>query len=438
MKPVAFLLLPALFACTDDKMDDTGGGPDGSGISDVVVTVSDLVATVVTVTWTTETATAGKVSWDGGETPVEASASTTHSAVVRGLAPDTTYALTIHADDGMSEPVEVTTGLADGALPSLTPSGSGDFGSFLAFPVLGASTAAVVLDAQGNYVWWWEDERGLDTYRVRVLNDGSGVVYNAANISGEPSPDSALVKVSWDGLTVEAIDIPYLAHDFVQLADGSFTVLTVKYEDYEGVPVRGDALVHVDLDGTQTEIWDSWDCFDPATDGDPFATDGWPFGNALDVDEAAGRYYLGMRTFSSIASVDPSTRTCDWVVGDAGATIEADESFLHQHQFEFTDTGTLLVFDNDGSGGTRSRVVEYDFDPEAGTADLVWEHHSDPEVYSFVLGEPHRIEGGDTVIAWATAGQLDRVGPDSSLKFRVNTEMGYVVGFTALADSLYP
>lgn len=424
-----------LLACSGKEADETGV-PDL--VDEVVATVSEAIPTVVTVTWTTEAPSVGGVRWAGGLTFTEPEATTTHAVVVRGLRADSRYTLELLVDGEVGGTVEVTTGPLPSELPSLSATGAGDLGGWVAAPFLGAVVAPAILDPQGNVVWWTFDSRGLDTYRVRPLADGSGVVYNAASISGDPSEDSALVKVSWDGTRVEELPVPLLAHDFVELPDGSFAALQTRYGEHEGQEVRGDAIVRVDLDGTVTELWNSWDCFDPAVHGDPFDVQGWTFANALDYDPADGSFWLGMRTFSSIAHVDPVTRTCDWVFGDTAATFgpgDGSEHFLHQHQFFRTDD-TLLVFDNDGAEGFESRVLEYHFDPATETADQVWEYVADPPVYTFVLGEPVRLADGGTVVTWSASGQIDHLDAAGELAYRVNVGMGYAFGFMTLQDGL--
>lgn len=426
-----------LLACDADKLGLDHTGVPGQ-LDDLVATVSPVIPTVVTVTWSTATPSVGAVSWEGGQTFTEAEATTDHSLVVRGLRADTTYTLEALVDGEAIDSVDVTTGPLDADLPAVTSTGTGDLGGFLAVPFLGAVYAPAILDAQGNIVWWVYDSRGLDTYRVRPLRDGSGVVYNAASISGDPSEDSALVKVSWDGTRVEELAVPLLAHDFVELPDGSFAALQTKYGDLDGQEVKGDAIVIVSPDGSVTEAWNSWDCFDPAVVGDPFDAQGWSFANALDYDEAEDAFWMGMRSFSSIAHIDRATRACDWVFGDTAATFgPADGSarFLHQHQF-YRTADTLLVFDNDGPSGFESRVLEYQFDPATETAVEVWQYVADPAVYTFVLGEPVRLDDGGTVITWSASGQIDRLDADGNLQYRVNTAIGYAFGFMTVEDAL--
>jgi hypothetical protein len=127
------------------------------------------------------------------------------------------------------------------------------------------------------------------------------------------------------------------------------------------------------------------------------------------------------------------------VLGLYGSTIDfaaGSARFLHQHQFE-VQGDRILVMDNDGSTGKDSRVLEYELDLEQNVATEVWSYVADPSVYTFVLGEPTRMDNGDTFINWSAAGQLERVTPDGESIWQLNTRAGFVFGFHTLADSLY-
>lgn len=432
------MTLLLLLACTDGK--DTGA--EGVAITDVVAEVSPDVATVVTVRWTTDEPVASQVrySFDGKtlETPLEAEPATEHQALLLGIPGSTEvqYQVVVPGSS-TTEPAGIVTGGLPAELPTVTTEGDGQV-EWMVAPLIGAVTGPVVFSPEGEIVWYHLESRELDVYRARLAGDGSGIVYNAASVSGDPSADSEIVKVSWDGSVVEALSVPLLAHDFVELPDGSYAAIVVEYrDDGAGGQIRGDQIVEVAPSGEQTVVWSAWDCFDPATTPGDDPVLGWTFANALDYDPVEDAYYLGIRNFSSITRIDRATGACTWVLGRDAATIPVeDEPFKHQHQFDVLD-GSILVFDNTGTGTTASRVMEYAFDPAAGTATHTWGWEPDPAVYSFVLGDVERLEDGDTFATFSVAGQLDRVNPDGSVAWSLNTALGYAIGFMTLPPSLY-
>jgi hypothetical protein len=250
--------------------------------------------------------------------------------------------------------------------------------------------------------------------------------------------------------------VPLLAHDFVELppgtegaADGTLAAIVVEYRDFEGTQLRGDQIVEVSPDGELATVWSAWDCFDPAEWMGDSPELGWTFANSLDYDRFDDVYYLGMRNFSSIVRIDRQSGACEWVLGLSASTLEFAEGsqrFLHQHQFDVFDVRSgeetfphLLVLDNEGASGDRSRVMEYELDLEAGVATEVWSYLPEEELYSFVLGEPNRLRDldGGTFVNWGAAGQLERLNDAGERIWKANLPIGYIFGFHTLADSLY-
>jgi hypothetical protein len=420
------------------------GGEDELVPRDVAARVSADIATVVKVSFTTDTEATAHVEFGptpelGLRTPTERSATRTHEHDLLGLHADSEYYYRVVVDGGAASDVgEIRTGPLPLGMPALALEGEVQDG-FVLVPVLGSTTKVLVLDGAGKIVWYHSDDRELDFYRARLSVDGKSILYNAASVSGTPSDASELVRVSLDGSQTSSIPVPLLAHDFVEHPDGTLAAIVVEYREFEGAMLRGDQIIEVDSSGYQTTVWSAWDCFDPATTrGDDFAL-GWTFANALDYDPEADAYYLGLRNFSSITKIDRKTGACEWVLGSSGSTFDfapGSARFLHQHQFELNGK-RLLVFDNEGSPGEESRVLEYELDFAANLATEIWSYTSDPPVHTFVLGEPHRLSDGDTFVNWSAAGQMERVSAAGVSRWKLNSGAGYAFGFSTLAEDLY-
>jgi hypothetical protein len=342
-------------------------------------------------------------------------------------------------DAGASETATFRTGDLPVGMPALSLVGEGH-DQFTLVPVLGATTAVLIIDPQGEIVWYHRDDRALDFYRARLSVDGKSLLYNAASVSGDPADNSELVRIALDGSETSAIAVPLLAHDFVEHPDGTLAAIVVEYRDFEGTSLRGDKIVEIDPAGNQTTVWSAWDCFDPAVVQGDSPEHGWTFANALDYDPNDEAYYLGMRNFSSIAKIDRQSGACEWVFGLSASTLEfapGSDRFLHQHQFDVRGN-RILVMDNDGSTGSESRVLEYELDLEANLATQVWTYVSEPSVYTFVLGEPTRFDDGSSFVNWSAAGQMERVNAEGISTWKLNTGAGFAFGFHTLAGSLYP
>ena len=442
-----FLLLPHLAGCPTDDDDDDDATGEPPAIADVQATISEHVKMVVTVTWTTDVPSTGFVEFGEGEdldlsTPVETEPATEHEAILLGLPSDTvaSFRVVAEVDGAVAEGTleSVTTGPLPPQLPNPTVEGTGHAG-YMAIPLLGAVPGVTVLDAQGRIIWYHIYEGDLDLFRARLSHDGRSVLYNAADVSDEPSENTEIVRVSLDGSEISGVDIPWLAHDFVELPDGTLTGIALDIREVDGEDVRGDKLVEVTPDGTQTEIWSTFDCWDPNEVVGTDQESGWTWTNAIDYDAAEDGYHVGIRNFSSIVEVDRATGACEWALGGAAATLDMEvgsSAFLHQHQFQVLD-GSVLVFDNDGGAGLASRAIEYAVDPDAGTAEQIWSYTADPPIYSFVLGDVNRFDDGDTLITWSVLGQIDRVTSAGESVWRLNTSMGYALGFNTVYADLY-
>jgi hypothetical protein len=415
--------------------------------SQVVAEMSDTIATVVKLRWTTGEPTVGCVEYGptaslGLRTPTESTPTTTHVAALLGLTAETLCYYRVVTTDGSAtvagEVESIQTGSLPVGLPPLILTGAGQPG-FVVAPVLGSKNWVVALDSQGKIVWYHTDDRKLDFYRARLSVDGKSVLYNAARISGSPAENSELVRVALDGSGSTSVPIPLLAHDFVEHPNGTLAAIVFEDRDVGGATVRGDKIVEVTPDGMQRTVWSSWDCFDPvATPGDDPEL-GWTFANALDYDVAADCYYLGMRNLSTITKINRQTRACEWKLGLFASTFtfaQGSARFLHQHQFQVRGDRIVLM-DNDGAGGHQSRVLEYQLDFEQKVAKQVGSYVANPSVYTFVFGEPQRFDDGSTFINWGAAGQLERVDPAGTSIWKLNTGSGFVFGFHTLADSLY-
>lgn len=442
----AVFLAVSLAGC--GRQSSTGGDPPADpSPKDVAATVAAAIPTVVTVTWTTDAPTTGHVEFGlagafDRSTPVRpgAAATTEHSAVLVGLPASTEVSYRVVSEGVPSDAATATTGALPAEVPSPSVEGGATDVFALAPSIADDATRIVLFDPEGRATWAYTDDSELSVFRARVRKDGGGIVYTAAVGAGGPSPDSAVIRVSWDGALVERTVVPDLAHDFVELDDG--TIVSLAYETRDDV--LGNKLVAVAPDGTWTDLWSTWDCFDPVANPGDDPQQGWTHANALDYDPVDDAFLVGMRNLATIAKVDHATGACAWGFGGSGGTVAVTgPAFLHEHQFEHlkpaagAGAGAMLVFDNDGAPGNESRVIEYTFDEAAGTASLLRTYRADPPLYSFILGDMHRHDNGDTTIAWAVPGLVDRMTTDGARTWRMSLDNGDLLGFVHWVSDPY-
>lgn len=420
------------------------------------VTLSPHVSTVATVTWSTEDPTTGYIEYGldpdnlDQRTPMSTSAATEHDQLLLGLAASTTYhyrVISVDADNGedtvAGETESFETGFLPVGLPPITttvPPGAGGHDAYTIVPVISDQASLLILDAQGQIVWYHAVDNLLDTYRGRLSVDGQSILYNAGSVSGDPAENSEMVRVGLDGTVLQRMPVPLLAHDFVEHPDGTIGAMAVEYRMVGDRNVRGDKIVEVDANGVVTPVFSTWNCYDPNVDIGSDQEHGWTFANALDFDPVENVYYLGMRNFSSIAKIDRVTGQCIWTLGLTSSDFQfADNAppFKHQHQFEIRGN-ELMVFDNEGAFGRNSRVTKYSLDFAQMVVNHEWSYMSDPSVYTFVLGEPTTLQNGDIFVNWSAAGRMERINAEQQMQWRVEIPAGQIFGFNTVVDSLYP
>ena len=229
-----------VLACSGDKtVGDSGSPPPAdsgsdsdttmtAGPLDVTATVASEMPTVITVAWSTEGATEGWVEFgvDGAldRSTRPTASGTAHEAVLVGLPPSTAVSYRVVVGEVATEAAVVSTGDL-GEVPEFTVEGDGQ-DRFLALPhVVDDVSTVLVVNPEGQVVWRHADDRGLSVFRAHVALDGSGIVYTATLKGGAPNEASVLVRMSWDGATEQVTEVPLLAHDFVELDDGTIVPL---------------------------------------------------------------------------------------------------------------------------------------------------------------------------------------------------------------------
>jgi outer membrane protein assembly factor BamB len=117
-----------------------------------------------------------------------------------------------------------------------------------------------------------------------------------------------------------------------------------------------------------------------------------------------GNVLLSVLKLDVLAVLDPDRGEIVWA---------RTGSWRRQHQPTFLDDGNLLLFDNRGPQGERSRVIE--LDPRTGR--IVWQFGGTPEVdlFSKTLGSCQRLPNGNTLITESENGRALEVTRDGRI-----------------------
>ncbi|MGD2113440.1 MAG: arylsulfotransferase family protein [Acidobacteriota bacterium] len=120
----------------------------------------------------------------------------------------------------------------------------------------------------------------------------------------------------------------------------------------------------------------------------------------------AGNLLLSVLELDAVAVLDPETETIVWAL--AGL-------WRKQHQPTIVGTDRMMVFDNLGAGGERSRVLELD----PFTQRIAWRYEEN--LYSKTLGSCQRLANGNTLITESENGRAIEVTPDGAVAWEFLT-----------------
>jgi len=420
---------------------------DPAPVSEVEIRVSEQVPTVITVRWE-PTVPPEDVVVEVGEDgafdrrfAMQALSGGGFVAQVLGLKPARQYDVRLSVrSDGSWLPGESRT-VWTGAVPSAFPeiAVQGELEGYVATAVIQAPSIAALIDGDGDYVWWHRVGDGDVPWSHAVINrfaltrDGTRACYLAWTPlfpGADFMAERDLVCMSLDGEVVDFVGVEGAHHDFAELDDGSFAVLSHEPFGVNGDDVIGDRLLKVDGE-QQPVVWSLWDHHEIDPDEVIGHNMDYSHGNALQCDDIEDVCYISMRYFDSIVKVDLATGEELWHLGgeDSDFKFEDGEQPTNQHQFQLLDDG-ILVFDNGEDGIGESRAVEYGLDETAGTADKVWEYHPNPPLAVYSLGDVQRLDDGDTLITWSTSGLMERVDPDGEVLWSAALDLGSGFGYS--------
>lgn len=427
-------------------------GCDGRGSFDIALERSDVVPTVYTAHWNVDLGDIDEAWFELGRDgvverilPVDPSGGGPWETFLYGMKPATEYELRAVVErDGErfeSASYRVETGLPPAELPELAlerATGADGFEGLLTTSVMTMPPAALMLDEDGDIVWWFLPADMESVGRAYLARDGRSVLLQSTNLWDDET--YVLARVTLDGSGLEYLPTKNAHHDFVELPDGTITTLSYDPQHVDEILVPGDRLLERAPDGTTREVWNAWD--DPQLEfsaAEAYMGRLWPHANALDYLEDEDAYVVGFLSLEAVARIDRATGTVDWWLGGERSDFTLPDGgtdlFSRQHQLQQLDDG-VLVFDNGPLNMGFSSALEYALDYDAGTAEERWSHRSSEGFNSLIFGDVHRFEGGDTLITWSYAGAIQQVDPEGEPVWTLTATVGGAFGYTTWLSEL--
>lgn len=432
--------------------------------------VSEAIPTVVTVTWTSPEAGGAFVEYglDGAldqATPTYGSDATEHAVTLLGLKADRTYsfrAVTVDAE-GQRQVSDEGSFTLEPPPRELTrfeiseyDTAAAEPGGFVLTSLMQIDNSwAVIIDRDGDYVWWWQADDGLMIPTATFNRHNHSVTYSQ-NDRLQVSDLGGLMRVSLDGSEQVLTRAFQGHHDFVQLPDGTMAWLSLDLRtmDMTGkgeLYVGSDAILELpegsDDNDEPTTVFSFFDdYYEPYVAcehfwGEVYDTGAYDYthANSLMYDADADAYLVMTKNLDSLTWID---RASGAVLRQAGGlhgelAFESNAArWSHGHMSHAWDGG-FAVFDNGYHKEPQvSSVSAYEYDFEAGTIERTF-HYVDPDGgFNPLLGDIQRLP--DTwMVSWAEFGTLTELDADGEVVWRAETELGTGLGRATWVNDLY-
>ena len=455
------LLIPLWVACGGGGTGCNGDGPETTGDcpDDLSVAANAAIGSIIELSFTTESSTSSTVTF--GDTTTPAVEGTEHDHLLLGNAELATVAYTLDWNDGsedLSCSGEVQAGGSSG-LPDVDAvvhdQGAMSSERFMLLSVLGDPWALMIIDRFDGEVVWWYAEDNLEIHPDVDFVEGSNDLY-FNTFSDDHSEDiGAITRIDILGNELEEIRTEWAHHAFTQIGDGTVAYMAIDirdwYDEEEGdkVSVVGDAIWEFDDETDPVQVISSWDVLEVykhASWDSNFYPQGhdWTHGNAMVYHPDIDSYLFSFGHIDTILEVDRSTVTDEghYAVtrqygGPYGISVaDGSKSFNFQHDTNYSADGTLLMIST-SLAEQETTCLEYEIDEGAGELVEVAEFGAGEGLYAFALGMCRRLDNGNTLVNYGSAGVIQEYGADGSLVWELYAGTGAFFGQSWLVSDLY-
>jgi hypothetical protein len=230
------------------------------------LTPSENISTVIFADWEPPEAGVGFVefgldgAFDQASPPVE-TASDLHKATLLGLKAGFTYDFRAVLETEGGERIEsaiqtLTLDPPPAELERFTmtvPKSDQEKGYILTSLLQPLDSWAVILDRDGDYVWYWPTSDGLAISNAKPNPDGTSILLNQGD-GAQLNDYGGALSVSLDGETTVYTRTPMSHHDSVQLPDDTlaYIAMDIRLGTMEELETRiaGDAILEVPVGTT--------------------------------------------------------------------------------------------------------------------------------------------------------------------------------------------
>lgn len=323
-------------------------------------------------------------------------------------------------------------GVLDNGVPADLPVQSGDM--LLSLVQSPTSMFAALVDDEANMTW--AEQTPFRGFYMKPWAPGEFVWYDYS-LRKWTVVDASFTTL--DTLTQSfAPDDDY--HDVHRFEDGTYLVVLLEevFEDLTSIgglasaKILNPRLLHLDPQEQILREWSGLDHMPVDSDLDNllFSTVDYLHWNAMQFDEHGG-LLLSFRNRNQIVRLRPDDWSIHWKLGgedgDFMLTDPGWNGFHVQHDVHDLGNGRILLFDNGifNNSGFLSRALELTLDTVNFTAQNSWQFAHPSGIYAAAQGSAIRLENGNTLIGWGTAGvpefgtRVTEVTPDGDISMEI-------------------
>lgn len=310
----------------------------------------------------------------------------------------------------------------------------------------------VVLNDQGEPVWYATPSEGEGVTGATIASDRSGILWMAGTVGIGVIEETSAILSALDGSSHRIYDVSYGHHTLTSNTGGE--VIWLAYDE-DTITIDGvEKMVYTDAvksigpgDGKSSTLFSFVDDYalDPYVACShvslPF-NDGyeWTHTNSLTYDESEDAYFLLARYLDAVLKVSASDPQVIWQFGgvlNQFSGLEESEWFDHGH-FSWIEDGKLLMFDNQThSADAVSRVIEYALDFENMSAEATFIYTDPGGRYMHLLGDARPLPNGSILAVWSDAGEVEEVTRSKEVLWKISPVGVHTIGRAVVIDDLY-
>ncbi len=428
----------------------------GCAPSVATVTAHEELPSVARVSWETRASGRGwvRLERDGEQlltTPLEDSEGTVHEVLVAGLRHGVEHRLVpgLTQDDGSEEEGEAVVWRAPSApadLPLFEPVQSSEdlvAGYVLLHTLsLDGRDAVVVVDREGEVVWYLFVEAGLSVLSVSLSRDLRSVLFTV-HATDYVTTGAEIHQVALDGSFHEIVPVERAHSGVEELPEGGFGYLVKNSEEVDGGVLLWDEVWEQDADGNRRRLFSFTDAFEPERfcehydvvipqdDGTEAVYYDWTHANSLVLSEDGLSWYVMARHFDGVLKIPRSSGELEWVLGGPYSDFQIDPEVppLDHGHFSWLKDGRLLAFDN---GNHRmppfSKLLGYELDEDARLATVFLDLPDADGSFVEWLGDVRETSWGSLLSSWTTRGRVVESTFTGDVLWQLNSEAYVATG----------